>query len=532
MRQLQLCNAITAAAIAGSLIFGGLGTAQDLQFSEIKDKMTFDSSPVKSVNGVIASYAPALESATPAVVTIFAKSDPVVRGGQGISDPRIDMLRRLLGDQLDDLLEQLPEGHGGQSGLGSGVILSADGYILTNNHVVSGADRLTVALKDDKREYPATLIGGDKDTDVALIKIEAKNLKPMRIGDSSNVKVGDVVLAVGNPLGLEQTVTQGIVSALGRRSLGITGREGYENFIQTDASINVGNSGGALIDAQGRLIGMNTAIKTDGVSRGNMGIAFAIPSNMALNVVRKLVDGGGKVRRGFLGIGLDDVNGERAQELGLNTLNGSLVRSVNEGTPAHIAGLKIDDFIVEIDGRPISDSAQLRLDVSSKDPGTEVNFKIIREGAERAISVVLGDKDELLAKMNSQRQDLPQPNQRRPGMRPAQPRDPIARRAPGAPEQGAQGFLDGVGLQNLDRNLRSALDVDDSIRGVFVSSVAVGSEAAQAGLEAGQIITQVDQENVNSIAEASGIVENFDGQVILLQVYKDGRRSILAVPVQ
>ncbi|MDF1812174.1 MAG: trypsin-like peptidase domain-containing protein [Verrucomicrobiales bacterium] len=527
MQFIDLRKSIFAAAMAGLLLSGGTVSAQqNLQFNQIREKMSFDSSPVQSVNGVIASYAPALENATPAVVTIFSKSDPVPRGGDDESaDPREEILRRLLG--LGGPGRPMP----GQSGLGSGVILSPDGYILTNNHVVEGADRITVALKGNKREYPAILIGGDKETDVALIKIEAQNLTPMQIGDSSKVKVGDVVLAVGNPLGLEQTVTQGIVSALGRRDLNITadratGRLGYENFIQTDASINVGNSGGALIDAEGRLIGMNTAIKTDGLSRGNMGIAFAIPSNMAINIVRKLVDGGGKVRRGFLGIGLDDIGVDIADKLGLKNLKGALVKQVHQGTPAEIAGLEENDVVVEINNQSIDDAAQLRLVISGKDPGDEVDFRIIRGGKDRKVSVVLGDKDEL-EQLISSRAAVPQ-NPRRPDLRRDRAPVPQPRVEPAGNDGG---FLPGVELQDLDRNLRSALKVDPSIRGVFVSSVQEGSEAAKAGLEAGQIITQIDQKTVASADDARTIVSEFDGQFVLVQIFKDGRRSILAVPL-
>ncbi len=522
MRSFQLRNTIPV-TVASLLLAAGMAYGQKLQFKEIEKNMVFDNSAVQSVNGVVASFAPALENATPAVVTIFSKSDPTAQNDDAL-DPREEMLRRLLG--LPGPGGQAP----GQSGLGSGVILSADGYILTNNHVVEGADRITVALKDNKREYVAKLIGGDKDTDVAIIKIEAQNLTPMKIGDSSKVKVGDVVLAVGNPLGLEQTVTHGIVSALGRRRLGITGNGGYENFIQTDASINVGNSGGALIDAQGRLIGMNTAIKTDGLSRGNLGIAFAIPSNMALSIVKKLVDGGGAVRRGFLGIELRDVSEEDGDELKLSNLEGAYVNGVNPATPAESAGIKQGDVIVELDGKAITDSAQLRLDVSSKDPGVKVDFKIIREGKTREFSVVLGDKDELLPKVTQAQRNQP----RRQDLRRPRNNDPLNAPDPVEPPQNGgneSGFLAGVKIQELDGNLRSALKLDETVTGVFVASVDEKSKAAEAGLEAGQIITQVDQQNVGSAAVAEGIVSKFEGEVILLQIYKDGRRSILAVPL-
>lgn len=479
-----------------SIAFQVNPVAQEIQYSELSEKLTFDRTPIENREGMIASFAPVLKNATPAVVTVFAKSDPVRNTRGGSRDPREEMLRRLFGLEA-------PETPGRQ-GLGSGVIISPDGYILTNNHVVQGADRITVNLKDSKREYSAEVVGADADTDVALIKIKAQNLQPIVIGDSSLVEVGDVVLAVGNPLGLEQSVTHGIVSALGRKTLGITGRGGYENFIQTDASINVGNSGGALIDTNGRLIGLNTAIKTADFSRGNVGIAFAIPSNMALNIVRKLLDGGGKVRRGFLGVGLDEISDEMARALGRTNLKGALVREVNDGTPAAIAGLAAGDLIIRFDGKPVNDPAQLRLDISSKDPGTEVNFTLIRKGKQREVSVILGDKDELLSKIQGMpgRGSLPQP---------------------------AGNFIEGVGVRDLDDNLRGALGLESTVGGIFVESVDEDSAAAEAGLTAGQVITQVDQKNVLSVDEARDIVSSFDGEVILIQVYENGRRSILAV---
>ena len=522
--------------IAALVFFVNSALGQNIRYSELQEKMAFDNTPVRAVNGVIASYAPALEDATPAVVTVFRKARPVSQEESQNLDPREELLRRMLG--LGN------PGGGGQEGLGSGVILTSDGYILTNNHVIDGADRITVALKDSRKEYDAVVIGKDKDTDVAVIKIQASNLVPIKVGDSSLVKVGDVVLAVGNPLGLEQTVTQGIVSALGRRNTGITGRDGYENFIQTDASVNVGNSGGALIDSQGRLIGMNTAIKTDGFSRGNVGIAFAIPSNMAMNIVRKLLDGGGKVRRGFLGINLKDLTEAEAVGLGRESLKGALVTKVNPGTPAAIANLETNDLIVEMDGRPIDDSAQLRLGVSSKDPGEKAEFRVIRNGKERNVSVVLGDLDELLAKIEPQQPQQPRfefnRNNNRRRMEELEKLLPGRRFNP-YPDNGNEAarevdesaaFLEGVKIKEIDRNLRSALNVDTTVQGVFVESVAQGSEAEKNGLEPGQIITQLDQQNVRSVDDAVRIVDDLDGEILLIQVYKSGRRTILAIPVK
>ena len=498
---------VLALGVATLSLHGEFAGAQDISFRELENKLTFDRSPVKSVDGVIASYAPALERATPAVVTIVSKTEPD-RRRHGQTDPREELLRRMFpGFEIPDIP--------GQEGLGSGVIISPDGYALTNNHVVGKADEIKVRLPNDRREYDAKLIGADADTDVALIKIQnVSNLQPIRVGDSSNLRVGDVVLAVGNPFGLEQTVTQGIVSALGRRTLGITrdrssGRRGYENFIQTDASINKGNSGGALVDAEGRLIGVNTAIQTGGTSAGNVGIGFAIPSNMALNIVQKLLEGGGKVRRGFLGIELTDVDADLASALGREDLRGALITSVGGSTPAAVAGLKAGDLITEFNGKGVVDSSQFRLDVSNHDPGAEVEFKLIRKGNERTVSVVLGDREELLPKFQAQ-----------------------AGRMNGGPRPAAVELIDGVRVVELSENLRSALNIDESIQGILVESVSRNSVAAENGLADGQIITQLDQQNAPSIRVAKSILDRFDGEHILIQVYKDGRRSILAVPME
>ncbi len=512
---------LATVALAATSLFG---YAQEISFEDLDKKLTYDRSPVETVNGIVASYAPILEDATPAVVTVFAKDDPDPVQSQPL-DPREEMLRRLLG------MPGGPNGGGGrggrppQSGLGSGVIISADGYILTNNHVVSGADRITVRLKDSRKEYTAELIGADPDTDVAMIKIDAQGLTPIKIGDSSNVKVGDVVLAVGNPLGLEQTVTQGIVSALGRRSLDITSG-GYENFIQTDASINVGNSGGALIDAQGRLVGLNTAIKTADFSRGNVGIAFAIPSNMALSVVQKLLDGGGTVRRGFLGVMLGDLTDEKAAELGRNNLKGAWVRTVNEDTPADVAGLKENDLVTAINGKSVFDAAQLRLEIGSKNPGDEVRFSVVRDRKAREISVVLGDKDELMAQIEERRRDPRAQRRGVPGYRRGDSEDEYE-----APEAVSDGdsFIDGVEIQELDTAMREALGANATLQGVVVSSVAEGSAAEKAGIREGQIITLVDQERVRSVEEAQEVLRQFDGQYILIQVRANGKSAIKVV---
>ena len=267
---------------------------------------------------------------------------------------------------------------------GSGVIVDgAQGYVLTNNHVVANAQEIQVTLKDG-RSFPARLIGSDPETDIALLRIDAQNLTAVAMGDSDRLEVGDVVIAIGNPFGLGQTVTSGIVSALGRSGLGI---EGYEDFIQTDASINPGNSGGALVNSKGELIGINTAIL--GPSGGNIGIGFAVPVNMARAVMGQLLEHG-EVRRGRLGISLQDLTPDLARAMNLELRGGALVAAVEPGTPAASAGLEPGDVIVQVNGEPIRDAGDLRNLVGLMPVGTELDMVLYRGGRERALSAQVG----------------------------------------------------------------------------------------------------------------------------------------------
>ncbi|HOJ14480.1 MAG TPA: Do family serine endopeptidase, partial [Deltaproteobacteria bacterium] len=268
--------------------------------------------------------------------------------------------------------------------LGSGVIVSGDGYIITNNHVVGGADRVEVRLSDG-RVFQATIVGTDPKSDVAVIKINKTGLPAIKIGDSSRLRIGEFVLAVGNPYGLEQTVTLGIVSALGRSGLGITD---YENFIQTDAAINPGNSGGALVNMKGELVGINTAILSR--TGGSVGIGFAIPVNLAMSI-KKSIEKYGKVLRGWLGVTVQELTPELAQSLGLATVKGALVNDVQKGSPADKSGLKRGDVIVAIDGQPVNNTASMRFLVSEALPGTTVRVKVVREGRETTVPVEVGD---------------------------------------------------------------------------------------------------------------------------------------------
>lgn len=474
-----------------------------ISYEELSKNVTTDPSPLKRESTHVASYADALESIMPAVVTIYStkESEPQARNPM-FDDPTF---RRFFGIPEDFDQENMPPRK--EQGLGSGVVITADGYILTNNHVVGGADEIMVLMPGDKTDRKATLIGADPQTDVALIKIDGKDLKHAVIGDSSHLRVGDVTLAVGNPFGLEQTVTSGIVSALGRKDLNITGG-GYENFIQTDASINRGNSGGALIDAQGRLIGINTAIQS-GMSGGNIGIGFAIPVNMAMGIVKNLLDNDGVVKRGFLGVFLKELDSNMAKALGRGDKTGVLVTEVGPGTPAEKSGLKPGDLIVSYNGTEAKSMPQLRLDISNTAPGSEVKFEVIRNGKNETVAVTLGDLQDA--------GELAMGGQGRPGAgEKAKPAD----------------FLKGVEIGELEDEMREALKLPEDLKGVVIRNVEGDSAAAEAGLQPGQVITMVNQKPVDSVKAANEARKGFEGEVLLLQVFSQGRRDILAVPVE
>lgn len=494
--------------LASVIAFSASGLhADEIKFSDLKEKITINKAPVSEVAGnAVATYAPALEKVMPAVVMITASKE-VQRANR---DPRQEELfRRMFPDIPEDFFEKHGQGPGGEGrkaqGVGSGVIISADGYIMTNNHVVGDADELKVTLAANDKSYPAELIGADPATDVALIKIEAENLKPIVIGDSSMIRIGDVAMAVGSPLELDKTATLGIISAVGRNDIGIM-RGGYENFIQTDAAINRGNSGGPLVDAAGRLIGINTAIQS-GMSGGNIGIGFAIPSNMALNIVERLLDGGGTVKRGFLGVNFDQVDEKMAKALGRDNQDGMLVTHVPPGTPASEAGIKGGDLIVGFNGKPVKDVLRLRQQIADVAPGQKIKFDVYRRGKIKTYEVTLGDRDEFLAAN---------------GQAPSRPNAPKAQKA----------LVEGVLVKEIDDEVREALQLDEEMTGVVVESVKDNVPAAESGLRPGMVITQIDQQEVTSVDEAYEVVDAFDGEVLLLQVFVTGRHDLLAIPLK
>ncbi|MBU6300034.1 MAG: Do family serine endopeptidase [Verrucomicrobia bacterium] len=466
--------------------------------AEWTKKLKFDQAPLPPGGAAVTSYADMLAKATPAVVTIFSKREGNAELPDFFNEP---FFKRLFPDGLPE--GQMPET---QPVTGSGVIVSPDGYILTNNHVVEESKGLRVELQGESRSFEATLVVSDPKSDVALIKIDGTNLPVIPVGDSNRLRVGDVMFAIGNPFGLAQTVTMGIVSALGRSATDVQIVD-YANFIQTDAAINRGNSGGALIDAAGRLVGINTAIQ-GGAGGGNVGIGFAIPSMMAIEMVEKLLEGDGKVRRGFLGVSLQPLEPDLAEALGWKENYGVAISHVYPNTPASKAGLKPSDIILKYNGARAENPDKLRLVISNTRPSEEVSFEIFRAGDVRTIKLSLAEL-------------------------PDDPREFLGG-APGAP--GAPGtpmkFLEGVEIAELDSASREKFRLPDDVAGVVVESVKGDSVAADAGLEAGMVIVEVNQVPVATVAEALKARKDFTGTVLLLRVSDGENRSILAIRVK
>jgi serine protease Do len=375
--------------------------------------------------------------------------------------------RRFFGDQFPH--PNIPKEHKEQS-LGSGVIVSEDGYIVTNNHVIEKAQEIKVLLSN-KKDYQAKLIGADPKTDIAVVKIEAKGLAALPWGDSNKLNVGEIVFAIGNPFGLNQTVTMGIISAVGRANVGIAD---YEDFIQTDAAINPGNSGGALINARGELIGINTAILSR--TGGYQGIGFAVPSSMAKQVMDSLIKYK-KVVRGWLGVSIQEVTSDLAEEFGVKDLKGALVSGVMKGSPAEKAGIKQGDVILQYNGKVVEDTGHLRNMVSQTAIGTTVKVKVFRDKKEIETSVVIAEIPKKLAETSS-REDEPEENSEK-----------------------VSSALAGLVVHELTPELARRFGHEENETGVVVLKVEPQSRVFEAGIKAGDIILQINQKNITSLEE-------------------------------
>jgi len=494
-----------------NLTFIGLGTALGIistQFlpsyaksERTPPKISFDDSPIERGSGKFTtSFAPVIKKAAPSVVTIFASRTIKQRETRG--HPLFD--NPLFRDFFDEQGQEQGPRQGQrqtrpqkEEALGSGVIVSDDGYILTANHVIEGADNIRIQLPSGK-EYTAKVIGADPPTDAAVLKIEATGLPAVTLANSEKLEVGDVVLAIGNPFAIGQTVTMGIVSATGRGELGITA---YEDFIQTDASINMGNSGGALVDAAGRLVGINTAILSR--TGGNQGVGFAIPINMARNVMDMLIQYG-KVARGFLGVRLQALSPELSERLDIKE-SGALVAEVEEGTPASEAGLKAGDLIVEFNGKKVTDHRRLQLMVSQTAPKSKADFKVLRNGKTKNFQVTLAEL----------------PTERT--------LSGLLRR--GEPEPESNETLEGVEVGDLDNRSRRQFNIPSKIRGALVTNVDPSSTAAEAGLRAGDVIVEIERKPVASADDAVELSNKFKGKKILLRVWSRGSEGWLLVDV-
>jgi len=437
-------------------------------------------------------FAPVVKRVMPAVVKIESTKVTKV-SADGFSSQRPDSpFGQFFGEmpgRQNRGMREAPQRR--EQGVGSGVIMTSDGYILTNNHVIDGATGLLVKLVDG-REFKARVIGADPKSDIAVLKVDGTNLPYVTVGDSAKLQVGDFALAIGNPFGVGQSVTMGIVSATGRSQLGI---EEYEDFIQTDAPINPGNSGGALVNDRGDLIGINTAIIAHG-SAGNQGIGFAVPINMARNVMDQIVKDG-KVTRAYLGVLPQDVSPAIAKAFGKADTRGALVGDVTPNSPASRAGIEKGDIVVDVNGAQVVDSNHLRMTISMMAPESTQTLRVLRNGEARSVKVQLAELPTTTA-----------------SAKPA--------------GDAGKGVLSGVSVEDLDPNTASQLGLPATAQGVVVTNVAPSSEAAAAGLKRGDVIQEVNRQAVKNSADFDRAVGASKEDTLLL-VNRRGSTLYLAV---
>lgn len=468
---------ITKIFLASSLFAGSL-FATSVNF-EMMPKNPQRITPNQS-NQVL-SFHDSIKDSLNTVVNISAKQH--VNASLGnlplgmFNDP---LFRRFFGDQFGNQFKQNKI----QRALGSGVIISKDGYIVTNNHVIENADEITVTLLGDKKEYSAKLVGRDADSDLAVIKIEAKNLQAIKLGHSSDLKIGDVIFAIGNPFGIGETVTQGIISALNKNNVGINR---YENFIQTDASINPGNSGGALVDSRGALIGINSAIISK--SGGNNGIGFAIPIDMVKNVVKKLVSEG-KVTRGYLGVVIGDLNKELAQVY--KHKEGAIVLDVAKDTPAQKYGLKRGDLVYGINDKQIRNKIDLQNTIAGFKPNEKIILKVERNKKNVQVDITLGNREGLIVSSSVNGK-----------------------------------IMGGLSLSELNNTLIKRFRLPRNSTGILVADVEPNSNAEKVGFQAGDVIIQIEDIKIKRFPDMQQALRKYNKQLKRVYVQRQGQTIIL-----
>lgn len=499
IRQRFTRKSFVAVAVTGALVAAfAIGDAVGFRSYRQPQMLIPAVSASNGANGgvaLITSFAPIVRNAQPAVVSITSTKVVKLSGDEGVApffgDP---MFRQFFGDRGAAPWNRLGKPREErEQGLGSGVIVSADGYILTNNHVIEGANQIEV-YTSDQRELKGRVIGADPKTDIAVVKVEAKNLPTLPFADSSQAQVGDIALAIGNPFGIGQTVTMGIISATGRGNLGI---EDYEDFIQTDAAVNPGNSGGALINTSGQLIGINTAILSRG--GGNQGVGFAVPANLTRGVMNQLLKSG-KVTRGYLGVLIQPVTPEIAKAFNLPDARGALVGEVTPDGPAAKAGLAQGDVITELNGARVDDSRELRLKISQLAPGATIKLKIIRDGGPREVNATLGEAPNETSAANNEQPENSSPN--------------------------------GLSVENLTPQIARQLALPSNLSGVVVTGVQDGSRADDAGLRRGDVIQQVNRQGVKNVAEFERAMKQSGDKSTLLLVNRNGHTSFIVIAAQ
>lgn len=480
---------VLAVMFLGLSITVGFRTTSPSQASQLSgiSAMGSTNSSLAVAHKLSDAFALVAETVNPSVVTIFTETDMAKRRGQLEDSP----YREFFDEDFFERFFNNSEGNHKQMGLGSGVIIDRDGIILTNNHVVGEADQINVRLMDG-REFEAKVKGADPQTDLAVISIDAHNLTPAELGDSDQSRVGEWVLAIGSPLdaNLDHTVTSGIISAKGRSGVGLSY---YEDFLQTDAAINPGNSGGALVDLNGRVIGINTAIATH--NGGNMGIGFAIPANLAKKVMADILEKGA-VERGWLGVHIQTLSPELARAFGLESPRGAVVSQVQKGSPADKAGLKPEDIVVAFEGKEIDNAVELSTRVAGTSPGAKVHLEVIRDGSKKDIRVTLAELNPAgmpVAEGESRHEDM------------------------------------GIAVSGITPGLTEKYELAEDQKGVVITDVAANSIASEAGLREGDVVLELNREPVQTVGDFEEAMHGHTaGGNALFYVQRDEARVFVA----